>query len=242
MDVPDDGGLCNPFSQNCGGSITDDIDVSEEGGISLSSLYPSNNPYFFSGSAGTIGGIAGGTAWYTSSNGSFSSISYDIAGPGIPSASEDKVSPMPDYFSLNGCVALIAVFGICGQIVRDYYNNWYWGVGPGAVSVFAVSLNGGWLLQEGRSEESIQDFTLQHSLFGGWVIPIGNPIIGLGPSVTWGDPSVMRPFDYHDLAIEAQLGNAGGAGGYLYDFWIYDSGDSTPWFFQDHDNVNNINP
>ena len=54
------GGICNPFTQDCGGNITDDIDVGEGGGITLGSLSSSSNPYLFSGSAGTIGGITGG--------------------------------------------------------------------------------------------------------------------------------------------------------------------------------------
>ena len=32
------GGICNPFTQDCGGNITDDIDVGEGGGITLGSL------------------------------------------------------------------------------------------------------------------------------------------------------------------------------------------------------------
>ena len=124
----------------------------------------------------------------------------------------------------------------------DYYNNLYWGVGLGLSSGLSLSLNAGWLLQAGRSEDAIQNFTLKSTAFGGVTVPIGNPLIGLGPAVTWGDPSLTRPFDYHDLAGEVQVGNAGGAGGYLYDFWIYDSGDPTPWFWQDHDGINNTNP
>jgi len=155
---------------------------------------------------------------------------------------EVGTSPVPDYFSLNGCAPIVLIFGICGQIVRDYYNNWYWGFGPGIMSGPAYSLNAGWLLQAGRSEDAIQNFTLKSSLFGGVISPVPHPLLGLGGAVTWGDPSLTRPFDYHDLAGEVQIGNVGGVGGYLYDFWIYDSGDSTPWFWQDKDGINNINP
>jgi len=78
-------GQCNPFTQDCISDITDDINISEGGGNSLSSLNSSNNnPYFFSGSAGTIGGIMvgpgwySGSVWYTGSDGMVSSIEYDI--------------------------------------------------------------------------------------------------------------------------------------------------------------------
>ena len=156
--------------------------------------------------------------------------------------SKDPVSLSPDYYSLNGCYGIIFIFGICAQIVRDYYNNWYWGVGPGVMSSSAYSFNAGWLWQSGRSEESIQNFTLKWSAFGGATLPIPHPLAGLGGAVTWGDPSLTRPFDSHDLAGEVQMGNAGWAGGMLYDSWIYDSGDPTPWFWQDRDGINNINP
>ena len=152
-----------------------------------------------------------------------------------PISGEDEFE-YPDYFSLNGCY-----FIICGQVVRDYYNNWYWGVGPGLSSGPSVSLSAGTLIQPGRSEEAIQNFTLESTVFAGGVFPLAGPL-GLGPAVSWGDPSLTRPFDYHDLSIEVQVGNVGAAGGYLYDFWIYDSGDPTPWFWQDNDGVNNLNP
>jgi hypothetical protein len=125
--------------------------------------------------------------------------------------------------------------------VRDYYNNWYIGVGPGVTSVFSYSINAGWLLQEGRSEEAIQNFTLKWSAFAGVASSVPHPLAGLGGAATWGDPSLTRPFDYHDVGVEIQVGNFGGAAGLLYDVWIYDSGDTTPWFFQDKDGVDNIN-
>jgi hypothetical protein len=139
-------------------------------------------------------------------------------------------SPAPDYVSANVCYLIV-----CGQVVRDYYNNWYVGIGGGISPGLSLSGNAGWLFQAGRSEEAIQKFMLGWSAFGGGTLPIG-----VGGAGTWGDPSLTHPFDIHDVAGEVQVGNPGGAAGLLYDFWIYDSGDPTPWFWQDKDGKNNI--
>jgi RHS repeat-associated protein len=145
-----------------------------------------------------------------------------------------------DYISLNVVIPLL--YGVIGPnaiIIRDRYNNWYWGIGVGISPGFSADLGFGWLLRnETPSEDDLENFVLKHSVYGS-----GGYVLGVG--FVHGDPAVGHLLENPNYessmengALEVEITSPGFAVGYTYRFWIYDNGDPTPWFWQDRDGIN----
>jgi hypothetical protein len=188
------------------------------------------------GSAFDYQSVVGSMSWSSSSSCTSSmcftrqmgSYSGSNCGTGPIACVWNRITSGPDYILLNVNIPIFwGIGGVDLQLARDYYNNWYWAVGPGASAGPSYSLNFGWLLREDRPEEALEGFILRHTVFA------GGGFIG-GGGLTWGDPSLVREAEIKDFALEVELTNPGGGGAYVYGMWIYDNGDPTPWFWQ-HD-------